>query len=246
MALRSVFLVGNVLVAFAVRLPAQTGISVIVSRADVQGVVIDESHVPIPAAEVRLEQGSDSGRSIRTGTDGIFLFTDVPEGEATLFVRRLGYAPVAVRVNAGSSDAARRVEVTLKAVPRELTDVVVLGQDSRLREFYKRRNAHSSGTYITQADLQKVNARFTSDIFRRMPGASLRSAGFGNAIRLRGCRPKVWMDGVPMRDIELDELTTPAQVAGLEVYASTAGIPAEYMDVEPRPCGVILVWTRVD
>ena len=147
---------------------------------------------------------------------------------------------ISIRLDCGSSPAV------MKSVPAELADVVVLGQDSRLRQFYERRNLHSSGSFITQDEIRKLKPRFSSDLFRRVPGASIRSARFGNAIKLRGCRPKVWMDGIPMRDIELDELTTPAQIAGLEIYSSTAGIPAEYMDIAPRPCGVILVWTRVD
>ena len=245
MSARNCLLICGFLVAGA-SVSAQSGGSPDIQRFRVSGVVVDEGHVPIPDVQLRIQQNADSGRIIRTGTDGLFVFTDVPDGRATILLKRLGYTPVSLPINVTSSAANRNLEIVMKGVPQELANVVVLGQDSRLREFYQRRNAHSSGTYITQADLQKMNARFTSDIFRRVPGASLRSARFGNAIRLRGCRPKVWMDGVPMRDIELDELTTPAQIAGLEVYASTAGIPAEYMDMAPRPCGVILVWTRVD
>src|SRR2546421_633123 len=96
--------------------------------------------------------------------------------------------------------------VAAQGTPRSTSrveNVVVLGQNSRLREFYQRRTSHGAGTFLTQDDIRKLNPQFTSDVFKRVPGASIRSARFGNAIRLRGCRPKVWMDGIPMRDIEL-------------------------------------------
>ena len=105
---------------------------------------------------------------------------------------------------------------------------------------------HTSGQFLTGEEIRDLHPRFTSDVFRRVAGASVRGARFGSTIRLRGCRPKLWIDRVPVRDVELDEVVTPAEIAGLEIYASSAGMPAEYMDREPRPCGVILVWTRIE
>lgn len=215
------------------------------STSRVEGIVTDAGHVPIPDAQVRLFAGTDTSGVIRTLTDGLFVFNDVADGTATISVKRLGYAPRLVPVNVGIN-SSQHIEIALEAVPRELENVVVLGQNSRLREFYQRRTSHGAGSFLTQDDIRKMNPQFSSDVFRRIPGASIRPARFGNAIRLRGCRPKVWMDGIPMRDIELDDLTNPGEIAGLEVYSSPNGVPPQYMDREPRPCGVILVWTRVD
>jgi hypothetical protein len=76
-----------------------------------------------------------------------------------------------------------------------------------------------------------------------IPGAYVKSSGrFGNLVRLRGCRPKLWLDGAPV-DAELDEVTTPGEIAGIEIYPSAPSVPSEYMD--QRGCGVIVIWTRL-
>ncbi len=65
-------------------------------------------------------------------------------------------------------------------------------------------------------------------------------------MRLRGCKPGVWIDGVQAVSAELDDVVTPAEIAALEVYTSWAGIPAEFEDRSGKNCGAILVWTRVN
>ena len=52
------------------------------------------------------------------------------------------------------------------------------------------------------------------------------------------------VDGVRADNAEIDELISPSEIAGMEIYPSFAGVPAEYMDKENRACGVVLVWTR--
>ena len=63
------------------------------------------------------------------------------------------------------------------------------------------------------------------------------------------CFPTVYIDdllshtggGEPAR---LDSFINPMAIAGIEVYPSTAGLPAKYQGAGAR-CGVILIWTRV-
>jgi hypothetical protein len=43
---------------------------------------------------------------------------------------------------------------------------------------------------------------------------------------------------------ELDEVARPGDIAAIEFYASSAGIPAQYMDRQNRLCGLILVWMK--
>ena len=63
---------------------------------------------------------------------------------------------------------------------------------------------------------------------------------------MRGCRdaPMVWLDGARVPGAELDEVIRPDDIAGMEVYASTAGVPAQFLDRTNRGCGTILLWTR--
>src|SRR5438067_9622752 len=126
------------------------------STSRVEGVVTDIGHVPIPDALVRIVAGTDTSEVIRTTTDGLFLFNDVTDGVATISVKRLGYAPRLVPVNVGIN-SSQHLQIALDAVPRELENVVVLGQNSRLREFYQRRTSHGAGTFLTQDDIRKLN-----------------------------------------------------------------------------------------
>ena len=63
------------------------------------------------------------------------------------------------------------------------------------------------------------------------------------------CFPAVYIDDLlahtgGAEPARLDDLLVPAAIAGIEVYPSTAGLPAKYHAGGAR-CGVIVIWTRV-
>ena len=45
------------------------------------------------------------------------------------------------------------------------------------------------------------------------------------------------------RGAELDDVTRGGDVAAIEVYSSTAGVPAQYTD-RSATCGTMLVWLK--
>jgi len=206
---------------------------------------MDAARAPVPNAELQLARTGEPKLTIRAGADGRFSFPGVADGQVEISVRRLGYRARSLSVDIGAEREARALEILLDAISNQLEEVNVIGQNSRLREFYQRRKQRSAGRFFTQQEIEKLAPRFSSDLFRTVPGAALRTARVGSAIRLRGCRPKVWIDGIPIRDVELDEVMTPSEIAGLEVYSSAVGIPPEYMDHTSQTCGAILVWTRL-
>ncbi len=210
-----------------------------------RGVVLDHSRAPVPDVELIVAVKGKAIGSTRSSDDGRFLFSDVPDGDVSIVARRLGYKPASVDITVGAESADRVVEISIGASPTQLEEVEVVGENTRLHEFYERRKHSGIGRFFTHEEIEKINPRYSSDIFRRVPGASLRMARIGSSIRLRGCRPKVWIDGVPVRDVELDEVIAPNEIAGLEIYTSNAGIPPEYMARDVRNCGAILVWTRL-
>jgi hypothetical protein len=71
----------------------------------------------------------------------------------------------------------------------------------------------------------------------------LPSRRIGNLVRIRGCAPLLWVDGVRLPGAELDEVVQPADIAAMEIYASFAGIPAQFFD-RTATCGTLVVWTR--
>jgi hypothetical protein len=138
--------------------------------------------------------------------------------------------------------------IVLDPNPAELGTVKVqemaAERDERLRGFYARKMANSFGRYFEQSDIERRHPQYLSELLRTIPGVVLAPSSRGGfAVRLRGCAPLVWVDGVRVPNAQLDELADPSDVAGLEVYSSFAGVPAQYFDRSAN-CGTILVWSR--
>lgn len=120
-------------------------------------------------------------------------------------------------------------------------------QDDRshwMRDFDRRSASNKLGYFLNEQQIQAAHPQYTSDALRRVPGiVVLPGRGIGNTVRIRGCAPLIWVDGQRAPGVELDEVTHGNDVAGLEVYRSLAGVPAEFTD-RSATCGTILVWLK--
>lgn len=77
-----------------------------------------------------------------------------------------------------------------------------------------------------------------------MPGVVVRPASrIGNDVKIRGCAPLVWIDGMRAKGAQIDEVTHGTDVAAIEVYESQAGVPAQFTD-RSATCGTILIWLK--
>ena len=103
-----------------------------------------------------------------------------------------------------------------------------------------------------------------SDIFSRIPGVELyadpdnpiekyivlrggRQASFSGGPYGR-CFPRVVLDGLVINrggdePAGLDRMLDPVAIAGVEVFPTSSGVPAQYGGTGSS-CGVILIWTR--
>jgi outer membrane receptor for ferrienterochelin and colicin len=115
-----------------------------------------------------------------------------------------------------------------------------------LREFYEHKDQRQTfAKFLDQEEIRKRSPMYSSDLFRSVPGISIKSANYnGNTIRIRGCQPMLWVDGQRVPGAELDEVIPPDDIAGIEFYTSMAGVPAQYMERQNRACGTIMVWTK--
>lgn len=213
----------------------------------ITGYVADSSNARIPEVEVTLMRNGSPLRMARTSSNGQFVFENLEAASFQLSARRLGYHPgtLTARLDSGSNISGLRIVLTPLAV--ELHQVVAAETEQRLREFNNRKAHGGLARFIDRAEIVKRDPLFLSDMIRRIPGASVRASptrGFGNIVRIRGCQPTVWIDGKRLRNVEIDEITDPDAVAGLEVYNSSAGVPIEYTDPISNMCGAILIWTR--
>jgi len=211
------------------------------------GVVIDSARAAIPEAEVTLFEVGAVRRHVVTDADGQFTLGAFPAGRLAVRVRRLGYEQRTVDVLVGGGGQPTFVAIILATVPAQLEAIPVnTAASGRLHEFYERKHQRQAfGRFLEQAEIHRLAPTKPSDLFRTVPGITIRAASSGgNAIRIRGCQPMVWVDGERIPGAELDEVVQPSDIGGIEFYPSSAGIPAQYMDPSNRLCGLILVWTR--
>ena len=211
----------------------------------VSGVIRDLGGAPLSQVEVGVIKGERLQQFVTTAADGKFLLTGVASGLVPIRVRRIGYAMQFFDVDT-RIPSSRNLDIVLTTVANELEEVVIAGQDvSKLRAFYERKQQRASfAKFLDQTEIKKLGPIHPSDLFRTVPGISIRAASGGNSIRIRGCQPMVWLDGQKVPGAELDEVIQPSDIAAIEFYPSSAGIPAQYLERQNRLCGSVLVWTR--
>jgi hypothetical protein len=211
----------------------------------VGGIVHDEGNAPLASAELSLMRDGSAARLFRTGDDGKFSFTEVSPGELTLSVRRLGYRTSSMTITVTPGAVPQAIDLELHEIASDIASVVVEGSKGHLAEFYGRKESNNFGKFFEQKDIEKRHAIYLSELLRNVAGASLQASGrAGNRVLLRDCQPMVWLDGMRAQGAELDDVARPSDVAGLEVYPSSAGLPPQYQDRNNRMCGAIVVWTK--
>ncbi|MEO7822741.1 MAG: carboxypeptidase regulatory-like domain-containing protein [Gemmatimonadaceae bacterium] len=210
----------------------------------VSGTIRDVGGVPIPDVEVGIIRGERLQQFVTTAADGKFLLSGVAAGVVPLRIRRLGYVIQFLDVDA-RTPAATAIEVVLKEVASDLDEVTIDAGEGRLRDFHQRKQQRGNfARFLEAPDIRRLGPTNSSDLFRSVPGTVIRAASGGNTIRIRGCQPMVWLDGQRVPGAELDEVIQPSEIAAIEFYPSSAGIPAQYLERGNRLCGLVLVWTR--
>lgn len=212
----------------------------------ISGVVRDSAGAPLADVEVAIVSGNRMRQFVMTAADGKFVLTGMAATVVPLRVRRVGYSMQMFDVDA-RLPASKSLEIVLTTVATELEEVTIAGTDrGKLREFYERKeNGRNFARFLEQSDIRRMGATRSSELFRNMPGIVLRnSSAGGNTLRVRDCQPMVWIDGQRVPGAELDEIIQPSDIAAIEFYPSSAGVPAQYTERGNRLCGAIIVWSR--
>lgn len=179
------------------------------------GTVREEgSGTPLASAQI-VVRGTNIGTITRD--DGTFTL-QVPQGDITITVRRIGYPPTDVAVAATTST----VEVALRRDPLNLDQVVITGQATGI----SRRNLANSVASVSAEDLTKVSAPSIENAFQgKIAGAQISQStgapGGGNRIRIRGissilgsAQPLYVVDGVIVSDVAIGGGTNKVTRAG--------------------------------
>jgi hypothetical protein len=212
-----------------------------------EGRVMDTSGATLSQARIGVLVADSLAWLTSADSTGAFRLEGLSSGVASILVRRLGYRARVFKVVVDAT-TTNWLNAVLIAVPRQLERVRVNAtvdeSKGALREFYEHRERAQFGYFLDLDEITKRRPLFPSDLLRTLPGVRLlRSAGLGSQVRVRGCRPLLWINGQRVLDGEFDDTVSSEDIAALEVYTSFAGIPAQYVDRETH-CGAIVVWTR--
>jgi hypothetical protein len=218
-------------------------------QAILTGTVTDTSGAPIFGAEITVD---GSPANTRTDEHGNFRLADIPMGETSVTVRRLGFAFFKVGVQVSQPSGAQ-LTVRMTPVAASLPPVVVradrMDYGGRLAGYYGRLEKKSAGYFITREQIDRERPSTMGQLLQHVPGirASRGWAGI-TGVRMRGrtCWPLVWIDGMPMPagEVDLDSFV-PSSIQGIELYLGSTTAPVSYTyDRDLSSCGTILIWSR--
>ena len=216
-------------------------------------VVVDSlTGEPLASALVGI-----NGTVVATSDEqGRFSINSVDQGQILLDIRRIGYTAITAEVQVRDGPTGY-LRFALPAAPFQLDAIVVEGKRAtyygfgRMRAFAERRR-RGIGKTFTRSEIEAAHPFQLSDLMRRVSGARVTPSGFGqNRVSFRNpnsgfrggrCSPDIYVDGMLLRDWALDDVMPIENVGAVEVYNSSASIPAEFLSLDA--CAVIVIWTR--
>jgi len=227
------------------------------AKGVIDGMVTDSGFVPMQGAEIGILR---TPVKISTGARGRFRITDVQTGTYIITVRRFGYRPMAsvIAVNGGDT---LRLSYALQPLGAGRLDTVRVTerQTSRNLMEFERRRLLGVGKFLTATDLDKRGSVDVSTVLRGFSTlwvarddntgvTSLQSRrDQGNMVYAQGagaCPVQVVVDNIPMpRELDVELLPRPKEIAGIEVYGGPSGTPSQFGGLDRR-CGMVIIWTK--
>jgi hypothetical protein len=213
------------------------------------GYVRDSMGTPIPRAIVFTPDARAETDSL-----GRFAVRLTRVDSTTVTVRRMGFEPVTFTMLTDSL-ALNDLNIELQAIPTELPGVGVretrMGRVPTLERFAERaRDRRGLGFFLTREEIVRREGAQLSGLVTQAQGVRIVRLRNGQSLvrftrwthKGNGCAPRIWVDGVIARGLELDDIPS-ADVEAMELYASPSSVPSEFTAAE-FDCGVIAVWTR--
>lgn len=197
MRMRCVVAAIGLLFGFAEQAAAQT--------RTVTGTVTDaQTGQPLEGARVSVR---GTTLSTATGASGRFTLGNVPAGDITLTVRRIGSNPADIRLTSGQNE----ISAALTRDPLRLAEVVITGQATAV----ERRNLANAVATVSGEEVSRVSAQTVEQALQgKVPGASIQAnsgaPGGGMQMRLRGVtsinagsEPLYVVDGVVLSNVAI-------------------------------------------
>lgn len=228
-------------------------------------VIAGPTHMPISGAVIALP-----GQSLRTAADdsGRFVLAGIRPGRHEVIVRHVGYSPEVRHITFATNDT---IESEILMHRLQTLDTVAVQASVVIPSFEEHRNL-GLGTFLTRADLGKMEGRKLSEILaqirgirlhhalnartyvysNRRPVASMHSRLMGDGSEgapRDACYAQVYLDNaVVYRGSEEEPLFDinafpPSSIEAIEYYAGPASTPAKYSRLNSQ-CGVLVIHTR--
>ena len=233
-----------------------------------RGTVLDHHSKPVEGAHVSVSAatGTMVGDTV-TGADGEFALRVPVVGSYIVRASKPGYTTAVTQPIDIEAGLDASVQLRLQTSPVPLDTVTVVAQDVKVEQqipylaevgFYARKH-RGIGRFLTREDLDKNRSDRLTDALRGMPGIRIVCTGQYCDVQAPGaattftrgvCQQTVALDGVVLRSggisgggEPVDQLLNPFNLAGVEVYSSSSGVPVQFKGYM-SPCGAIIAWSR--
>lgn len=202
---------------------AEVGIAIAGSVKDSNGVPLSAAHVCVLERQV----------IVSTGLNGRYQIMNLPSGDYTLEVSRVGFRTCRIKDVEIREGIAANVNVILTGNPVELPAATVTSGGRHLQ-------FRDNVLVVTSAQWKEEGLRSVSQVLHRMPNVSILDGDRDRRISLRGSPAravKVFLDGVPLNDAGTGEADiSRIQLENLEaitVEMDAVGGEVHFMTVKP-------------
>lgn len=239
------------------RIVADT-IPVVAASATIIGVITDSLGRSIVGADVLV----DGIRMAPSDDFGSFVVSVTAKRRHVIHLRALGYIPGQFSILIDSGET-RTAEIVLQSVATLLPGVTITVHQDDVDRYspglagFAHRRETLGGSFLDAQEIKAYGYPPLSMLLRRMPGVTVSSSVVNgmthSSVQMRGnptvstsCPPQVYLDGHPMSlpggADNVDGYINTHELAAVEVYPSTAWVPAQFMG-PTTACGTIVLWT---
>jgi hypothetical protein len=210
----------------------------------IDGIVTNANLVPLGGA---IASVAGTTLHVTTTRNGRFRMLGLPAGTYEIVVQRLGFAPASAELEVPAGDTVRTA-FALELAGTMLDTLVVTAQrrSARMTEFDERRRMRI-GQSLNETEIDRRNVTTVTDLLYGFLAVNVDGGVTnrrGDSV-LRPCPMQFFVDGVHLASRRLDDLPSPKELAGIEVFTSIASVPPQYATFDGGgTCGVILFWTK--
>ena len=206
--------------------------------------------ISIRGATVTVDHTIEAGV---TDAAGVVRIPDLEDGGHIVEVVARGYQAYFDNFKSGENI---KMPIQLELLPVTTADTAKTKGQATVLKFagFNARRTKGQGKFFTRAQLDAASGRPLANLLKADAGAFIADGPHGESfLAMKGassaspCYSAVVRDGVRIypfesaNPLDLDKIFA-EQLAGIELYARPAGVPAELKDA--AKCGALVLWTR--